>query len=706
MGTWYRTGTVAVTNGSPNVVGTGTLWASQAAEGDIFIGPDLVDYEITSITDDTHLAIKQKNGTASYAGSTLSAQAYAIIRNFTSTLPAQLASQLAALMTSYHVTMDELTAWLSGTGSVTVHDAVGNAYTVQTPAALAAVLMGRLSKSVAGGSNVTLTSGEASNLFIELTGTLTANINVIVPATARSFFFYNATSGAYTITVKTSGGTGVVVPQGGRLLIECDGTNVVDAISQVRLTGGTIDNTPIGSTTRSTVKGTAGDFSSDVVVGSLSRTVIRQSVGGDAEIGGGAGSNYLDLLVNNSGCARLTGGGFSLTGAGASGFTVPWGSGVLVEQKYDSQFFHRIYGNGSTRKLYIDATGDSGSTVVVRTGQTGSLTDRLAVEAGGNVGIGLGGVAASGRLHVSGGNSYFDGERIFIGGGANNAVINGNFSVQINFDADNNHAGEEFSVGHNQTGAGGTKLFVVDPTASRPGADNALNLGNASYRWATVYAGTGTINTSDARQKIQRGGLTDAELRAWERVQWLIYQWRDAVESKGDAARLHAGTIAQDIATAFAAEGLDAAHYGLWCEDEVFEWVDVVTGQEEIERPIVETVEQDLERVEVINGQPTLIRSTETVTRERTEVRVVVDGFGKPVMVPADVGPDEQPRFIPMVHTVTLTEKVLRDQVERQKRITGVRYGLRYDQCLVFEAAYLRHRVAALEAVVAALKGV
>lgn len=233
MGTWYRTGTVAVTNGSPNIVGTGTLMSSQAAVGDIWIGPDLVDYEITSITDDTHWAIKQKNGTAAYAGATAGAQLHAVIRNFTSTLPAQLASQLAALMTSYHVTMDELTAWLSGTGSVTVHDAVGNAYTVQTPAALAATIGGRLSKSVAGGGNVTLTSAEASNLFIELTGTLTANINVIVPASARSFFIYNATSGVYTLTVKTASGTGVAVAQGGRVLLECDATNVVNPLANI-----------------------------------------------------------------------------------------------------------------------------------------------------------------------------------------------------------------------------------------------------------------------------------------------------------------------------------------------------------------------------------------------------------------------------------------------------------------------------------------
>lgn len=236
MGVWYRTGTVSVTNGSPNVVGVGTLWLTQASVGDMFLGPNLVEHEITAITDDTHLTVMQVNGTAAYAGTTASAQLYAIIRNFTSTMPAQLASQLAAMMTAWHVTTDELTAWLSGTGSTTVHDAVGNAYNVQTPTALNAAWNGRLVKNVAGGVDVTLTSAEASNLFIELTGTLTANINVIMPAGVRHNFVFNNTAGAFVPTAKTAAGTGVAVAQGVRALLECDGTNVLNAVTAL-LTG-------------------------------------------------------------------------------------------------------------------------------------------------------------------------------------------------------------------------------------------------------------------------------------------------------------------------------------------------------------------------------------------------------------------------------------------------------------------------------------
>lgn len=289
MSIWYRTGTVAVTNGAAAVVGTTTLWTTQASVGDIFIGPDLVSYEITAITDDTHMTIRQLGGTAAYAGSTASAQAYAIIRNFTSTLPAQLASQLAAMMTAWHVTTDDWANWLGGTGTVTVHDAAGVAYTVATPAALSANYNGRLSKSVAGGADVTLTATEASNLFIELTGALSANINVIVPASARIFYIANLTSGAYTVKIKTASGTGVFVPQGGRATLECDGTNVLNP--GIATSGANSDITSLSALLSLTVAG-AGNMPGykNLVINGSCRIAQRGNVtlsnGGSATYGG------------------------------------------------------------------------------------------------------------------------------------------------------------------------------------------------------------------------------------------------------------------------------------------------------------------------------------------------------------------------------------------------------------------------------------
>ena len=78
-------------------------------------------------------------------------------------------------------------------------------------------------------SDYTLTSVQARTQFIILTGTITANINVVVPNAGFIQNFDNQTRGAFTVTVKTAAGTGVVVPQGTRKLLFCDGTNVKES---------------------------------------------------------------------------------------------------------------------------------------------------------------------------------------------------------------------------------------------------------------------------------------------------------------------------------------------------------------------------------------------------------------------------------------------------------------------------------------------
>ena len=111
-------------------------------------------------------------------------------------------------------------------------------------------------------------------------------------------------------------------------------------------------------------------------------------------------------------------------------------------------------------------------------------------------------------------------------------------------------------------------------------ADNTKTCGTATFRWSVVYAGTGTINTSDERDKQNIEDPSDAEIRAISRVLGQIrkFRWKDAVEEKGDGARVHFGVIAQEVLAAFEAEGLDARCYGLFCEDLRWEHVKQSNG--------------------------------------------------------------------------------------------------------------------------------
>ena len=130
--------------------------------------------------------------------------------------------------------------------------------------------------------------------------------------------------------------------------------------------------------------------------------------------------------------------------------------------------------------------------------------------------------------------------------------------------------------------------FTIETTtgAVRAGADNAQSLGTATIRWSTVYAVTPTINTSDAREKQQVADLTAKERAVAKRIKGLIktFKFNDAVETKGDGARIHVGVLAQDVAAAFEAEGLDPSKYALFCHDSWDDKFEDIYEDREIER--------------------------------------------------------------------------------------------------------------------------
>lgn len=164
-----------------------------------------------------------------------------------------------------------------------------------------------------------------------------------------------------------------------------------------------------------------------------------------------------------------------------------------------------------------------------------------------------------------------------------------------------------------------------------PNTDNAYSVGTASNRASEIFAGTGTINTSDQRVKSSVASASDTLLDAVGSVPIHTFQFTDAVEKKGsDAARFHAGVIAQEVASAFQSKGLDATRYGLFCYDE---WQD------------------EYETVEVIDQEE------------------VVDDEGNVVT----------PR-------VTHTE-------QRLVTAAGDRYGIRYEELLILECARLRREL-------------
>lgn len=121
---------------------------------------------------------------------------------------------------------------------------------------------------------------------------------------------------------------------------------------------------------------------------------------------------------------------------------------------------------------------------------------------------------------------------------------------------------------------GGTnRVIISDSGTLRPATDDSQLLGTSTKRWSQLYAGTATINTSDATLKQDIENLNAAELTVATAIKGLIkkYRFTDAVNAKGDDARIHVGVIAQEVEQAFLDAGLDASRYALFCRDTWYE---------------------------------------------------------------------------------------------------------------------------------------
>ncbi len=79
------------------------------------------------------------------------------------------------------------------------------------------------------GGTLALSATEAARGILRFFGALVGNQQIVVPDAYRQYLVVNNTTGAFTLTVKTAAGSGVVVPQGGAAsptAVWCDEVNV------------------------------------------------------------------------------------------------------------------------------------------------------------------------------------------------------------------------------------------------------------------------------------------------------------------------------------------------------------------------------------------------------------------------------------------------------------------------------------------------
>jgi hypothetical protein len=188
--------------------------------------------------------------------------------------------------------------------------------------------------------------------------------------------------------------------------------------------------------------------------------------------------------------------------------------------------------------------------------------------------------------------------------------------------------------------------------------DNSIDLGDGAYRFDDIYAGnTSIIGTSDITEKQDIASLTATEMLVAARLSKLFktFRWKDSVAEKGDNARTHTGTMAQEVQSSFTEEGLDAGDYSLFVSNT---W-----WTHDVEVPAVEAVAEVTDE----DGNVT------------TEAVEAVDSY-------------------------TRTDTYKTEAEAPEGATSKTRLGLRYTELLAFVSAYNEQRFASIEARLTALE--
>lgn len=269
------------------------------------------------------------------------------------------------------------------------------------------------------GSSVTLTTLQAGRDRITLAGTLTANINMVMPAWIKRWEVVNNCVGAFSVTVKTPNGSGVAVPAQNSAFLQGDGANINQSAPpgsllrvQVFTASGTYTPTP--GAKKAIVRGVGGGGGGG---GCPATTSSQQSTSGGGQSGAYAEVSLDSLLpsyaitVGSAGTAGTkapTAGGNGGATIMAGVVTIPGGAGgyagaaVTPTISVGSITNGAVYPTVSSGSLRVAFPASAGQPALI----LGASTNQAKGGVGGSSPFGVGGQGGLGGAPGSIGLGY------------------------------------------------------------------------------------------------------------------------------------------------------------------------------------------------------------------------------------------------------------------------------------------------------------
>ena len=387
----------------------------------------------------------------------------------------------------------------------------GNTTNTNVGTLIEQAISGYVTQAITDGADTTITipngaTGVARNMYIEMNGTITATRNMVVPANRKLYYIYNNTVGGFAVTVKVSGQTGVSVPNGKRMTLVCNGTDVIESINYHAtiaagafngpLTGAVTGNASTATTfqTARNINGVSFNGSADITVAAAAGTLTGSSLAAGVT---GSSLTSIGTLVAGSIPGTL------ITGTVSSASSASTATSVSQSLTFSSggagDAATSTYNGGTARTISYNSIGAPSTT---------------GANASGSWGINITGSSAS-----CSGNAA--------------TVTNGVYTTNIG------------STVPSPTGTGASGTWSINITGSAGSASsattastaNALNAAN-SYTVASLTAGT--LNaTSDQNYKTNIQTIKDATSLV-KVLNGVRFNWRDT-------GLPSAGLIAQDV---------------------------------------------------------------------------------------------------------------------------------------------------------------